>query len=68
MTDQSLPLPSGKIAAALTAQALVFVVAGAAMWVFAGNDLAEFVDLGWLPVGQGVLLGLALIAVVGATF
>ena len=68
MTDQSLPLPSGKIAAALTAQALVFVVAGAAMWVFAGNDLAEFVDLGWLPVGQGVLLALALIAVVGATF
>lgn len=68
MTDQSLPLPSGKIAAALTAQALVFVVAGAAMWVFAGNDLAEFVDLGWLPVGQGVLLGLALIAVVGAMF
>lgn len=68
MTDQSLPLPSRKIAAALTAQALVFVVAGAAMWVFAGNDLAEFVDLGWLPVGQGVLLGLALIAVVGATF
>ena len=68
MTDQTLPLPSRKIAAALTAQALVFVVAGAAMWVFAGNDLAEFVDLGWLPVGQGVLLGLALIAVVGATF
>ena len=68
MTERPRPLPSGKIAAALTAQALVFVVAGAAMWAYAGNELAEFVDFGWLPVGQGVLLCLALIAVVGATF
>lgn len=61
-------LPGGRLAAGLGVQTVVMVGAGAAMWVYSGRELDTFVDLGWRPVVQGLVFGLALIAVIAAIF
>lgn len=47
---------------------VLFVGAGAAMWVYSGRELNKFIDFGWQPLLQGVAFGGLLIAVAATVF